>query len=142
MQRNRSRPAILATAVAAFALATMPALAQQLRQPPPPLQPPASPTQDAAPRIVQPATAPSLPSSPSQRAATAPIKATTGDKEPSQPASAKQAQAGDEPQAVDANGRPVRGMVKVAPNRVRDTATGRYYWVSPAGRLLPDSGND
>lgn len=141
MQGNRSRSAILAAA--AFALAAAPALAQQLRQPPPPLQPPASPTQDASPRIPQPSAAPALRNDPSQRAVKAPIRAAaTDDDASSQPATAKQPQADGERQVLDAEGRPVRGMVKVAPNRVRNTTTGRYYWVSPAGRLLPDSGND
>lgn len=141
MQRNRNRNRSASAVVVAFALVAAPALAQQLRQPPPPLPPPALPAQDASPRIVQPSAAPALPDHPSQRPANAPIRATAGDEKP-QTAAAKQAQDDDDRQVIDASGRPVRGMVKVAPNRVRDTATGRYYWVSPAGRLLPDSGND
>ena len=35
---------------------------------------------------------------------------------------------------IDAQGRPVRGALQVAPNRIYDPATGRYHWTVPAGQ--------
>lgn len=36
----------------------------------------------------------------------------------------------------DASGRPLSGMLRVAPNRAFDPATGRYYRTTSAGKLL------
>src|SRR3546814_4698728 len=36
----------------------------------------------------------------------------------------------------DASGRPLSGMLRVAPNRAFDPATGRYYRTTSAGRIL------
>jgi hypothetical protein len=33
---------------------------------------------------------------------------------------------------LDATGKPVAGTIQVAPNRVYDPATGRYYWTTPS----------
>jgi hypothetical protein len=139
MQRNRLRNPRRATAIAgiALALATAPVAAQHLRQPPPPLPPPPAPTQDEAPQIGQPDPAPVVPANPAQRPpTTAPIPSQGPARQvPSEPEKTEPA---SKP-VLDSAGRPVRGMVQVAPNRVRDTATGRYYWLSPEGRLLPEA---
>jgi hypothetical protein len=141
MQRTRHRNPRRAAVLAGIALAMLiaPAAAQQLNQPPPPLPPPASPTQDTAPQIGQPDPAPVVPANPAQRpATTAPIPSKGPAREvPAEPGKVEPA---TKP-VLDSARRPVRGMVKVAPNRVRDTATGRYYWLSPEGRLLPEADN-
>ncbi len=38
---------------------------------------------------------------------------------------------------LDATGKPVHGTVRVAPDRVYDPATGRYYWTRPVPEPLP-----
>jgi hypothetical protein len=35
---------------------------------------------------------------------------------------------------LDANGKPVNGMIQIAPNRVYDPATGRYHWTETSGQ--------
>ena len=35
---------------------------------------------------------------------------------------------------LDSTGKPVSGMIQVAPNRVYDTATGRYHWTESDGQ--------
>lgn len=35
---------------------------------------------------------------------------------------------------LDASGKPVNGLIQVAPNRVMDPATGRYHWTKGSGQ--------
>jgi hypothetical protein len=120
----------------AFVMA--PARSQQL-QPPPPLAKPAQPSpkgvgpQLQKPQAMQPV---KVPDSPGQRPqSSSPIP----DAGPAKPVAVEPARPASQPtrpprqptQALDATGRPVRGLIQVSPSRAYDPATGRYYWTTP-----------
>ena len=81
--------------------------------------------------------APSLPSDPAQRPASAapvpdkgPANALPLMKKPVQPLPAVPTPA----KVIDAQGKPVRGALQVAPDRIYNPATGRYHWTTPSGQ--------
>lgn len=139
MTRIAPRIAPLAAALV-LASAAAPAIAQQLRAPEPPViratprERPA-PARIDAPRTTQP---PVVASDPRQRPQdSAPIPETgPATKLPTQAPRRDPDPAASERPLRDASGRPVGGMVRVAPNRVYDPASGRYYWTTPGGQLI------
>jgi hypothetical protein len=117
--------------------AAVPLSAQQLLQPttPPPVNTPAQPI-GIGPQLKQAQAAPTVPADIEQRAVTAePIKskgpadeAEPGFKPPVAIGAAKKPVG-----VIDALGRPLSGAVQVAPNRIYDPGSGRYYHTVPAG---------
>lgn len=115
--------------------AALPALSQQLQQPTVPAAKPATPPSDSSigPKLdqAQPVQTPKVASDPNQRPqAPAAIPSKGPAREvPTESGSRKQPA-----NVLDANGKPVNGMIQVAPNRVYDTATGRYHWTETSGQ--------
>ena len=114
--------------------------AQQLAQPPaaPTLTLPSETTLGTSngSQLRQAVAAPSVLSDPAQRAGSTarvaekgPSNAPPMPKEPPQPLPA----APRPVLVVDAQGRPVRGALQVAPNRIYDPGTGRYHQTTPIG---------
>ncbi len=120
-------------AIASFLLMLMAPLSAQSLRPPV-----AAPTQPAGigPQLKQTPSAPTVPADIGQRAPSAgPIKS-TGPADEAKPVltSPPAVGAAKKPVAViDALGRPVSGAVQVAPNRIYDPGSGRYYRTVPAG---------
>ena len=116
--------------------ASAPAVSQRLQQPAVPAAKPAPAQAGAGPQLKQsrPMQAPRVPADPGQRPQSSnPIPGTGPAKQV--PAGQAAATAGKSPANVlDANGRPVNGMVQVAPNRVYDPTTGRYHWTRMEGQ--------
>ncbi len=123
---------------ALIGLAALPALAQQLQQPTVPAAKPATPPSNSGigPTLkqAQPASAPKVASDPNQRPqAPAAIPSTGPAREVSTESKAPSAR--KQPSNVlDTNGKPVNGMIQIAPNRVYDPATGRYHWTETSGQ--------
>lgn len=119
-------------------LAALPALAQQLQQPTVPIVKPATPpgNNGIGPPLkqAQPTSAPKVANDPGQRPqAPAAIPSTGPAREV--PTESKGPAARKQPaNVVDANGKPVNGMIQIAPNRVYDPATGRYHWTETLGQ--------
>jgi hypothetical protein len=117
-------------------LAALPASSQQLQQPVVPTAKPATPPSNTGvgPALNQPqsAPAPKVASDPNQRPQAPTAVPSTG---PARevPTQSKAAAARKQPAVLDANGKPINGMIQVAPNRVVDPATGRYHWTEPSG---------
>ena len=114
----------------ALVLATGPAWSQQIRQPEPwGVQP--------APRPVQPQV---IPANPGQRPRpTSPVPSEGPAKLLPVPPPQVRTVPDPEPlptRVFDASGRPLSGMLRVAPNRAFDPATGRYYRTTTAGKIL------
>ncbi|MGH8025215.1 MAG: hypothetical protein ACREO0_00670 [Pseudoxanthomonas sp.] len=136
----KSTPLVFA---ALIGLAALPALSQQLQQPTVPTAKPATPPSNSdvvGPSLkqAQPTQAPKVASDPNQRPqAPAAIPSTGPAREmPTEPAARKQPA-----NVLDANGKPVNGMIQIAPNRVYDPATRRYHWTETSGqqqKLLDD----
>lgn len=120
---------------------TAPVFSQQLQQPA--VQPTTKPaTRDTGigPQLKQePATAaPQVPANPGQRPqSTSPISSTgPANETPAARPTRQQAPAnplGPVVQVIDPAGVPLNGYIQVAPNRVYDPVTNRYYWTTPAG---------
>jgi len=123
---------------ALIGIAAVPALAQQLQQPSVPTTKPVTPPSNSGigPKLdqAQPVQVPKVASDPNQRPqaptaipSTGPAREVpTGAAAPSvrkQPAS-----------LLDANGKPVDGLIQVAPNRVYDPATGKHRWTEGSGQ--------
>ncbi|HEX7801350.1 MAG TPA: hypothetical protein VF471_01130 [Pseudoxanthomonas sp.] len=123
---------------ALIGLAALPVLAQQLQQPTVPAIKPATPPSDSGigPTLkqAQPTSTPKVASDPNQRPqAPAAIPSTGPAREV--PTESRASPARKQPTNVlDANGKPVNGMIQVAPNRVYDPATGRYHWTETSGQ--------
>jgi hypothetical protein len=119
----------------ALALATGQAWSQQVRQPEPwGVQPAPRPMQ---PQVERPQV---IPANPGQRPqSTSPVQSEGPAKLlPVQP---PQVRTVPDPEHLptrvfDASGRPLSGMLRVAPNRALDPATGRYYRTTSAGKIL------
>jgi hypothetical protein len=126
----------LAMAGATLAFAISPASSQQLQQQTPLATPPAQPI-GTGPRLDQAqATKPAeIPSSLDQRPqSSSPIQSVGPAKQPpGQPAtsSSELARPVEPTKLLDATGRRADGMIRVAPNRVYDPVTKRYYWTTP-----------
>ena len=123
---------------ASLAIATMPVAAQQLQQPTVPATKPVTPPANSGvgPQLQQkPATAPTVLNDPSQRQpASSPIPSAGPAKDAPSGPDARTLQKGRPASVLDANGRPVNGMLQVAPNRVYDPVSGRYHWTDTSGQ--------
>lgn len=123
---------------ALIGVAALPALAQQLQQPTVPAAKPATPPSNSGigPPLeqAQPTPALKVASDPNQRPqAPAAIPSTGPAREV--PTESKAPAARRQPTNVlDANGKPVNGMIQIAPNRVYDPVTGRYHWTETSGQ--------
>jgi hypothetical protein len=112
-----------------------PAIAQQLLQPIVPANKPVPTQAGAGPQLkqAQPAQVPKVATDPNQRPqSSSPIPSTGPAKEvpAEQTAPARKSPAS----VLDSAGKPVNGMIQVAPNRVYDPATGRYHWTESDGQ--------
>jgi hypothetical protein len=117
-------------------VAAMPAIAQQLLQPNVPTNKPAPTQTEVGPQLkqAQPAQVPKVASDPSQRPQSSDPIPSTG---PAKQVPADQtapAQRKNPASVLDSAGKPVNGLIQVAPNRVYDPATGRYHWTELEGR--------
>ncbi|MET0655257.1 MAG: hypothetical protein ABWY94_06775 [Pseudoxanthomonas sp.] len=120
-------------------VAALPALSQQLLQPAVPTTKPVAPPGNSGvgPQLdqPQPVQSPSRVRDPELRPSTANAIPSTGPAQevPTGPASPSQKL--KKPASVlDANGKPVDGLIQVAPNRVYDPATGKYRWTETSGQ--------
>ena len=121
---------------ALLSIASVPALAQQLQQPTVPTTKPVTPPSNSGigPKLdqAQPVQVPKVASNPNQRPqAPAAIPSTGPSREVPTGTSAPSAR--KPANLLDANGKPVNGMIQIAPNRVYDPATGRYHWTEASG---------
>lgn len=130
MKRILLGPAILICTAAA------PAISQQLRQPTVAANKPVPTQTGVGPQLeqAQPVQVPRVATDPGQRPpSSSPIPGTGPAKQvpAEQTAPARQ----KNPASVfDAAGKPVDGMIQIAPNRVYDPATGRYHWTRMDGQ--------
>jgi hypothetical protein len=129
----------LAMAGLLLAVASAPA-SSQLGQPTPPVVTPKPQDTGMGPRLnnTQATKSVEIPSDLNQRPQSSSPIPSTG---PANEALAKPAGAAFDPatsnqrrRVLDAAGRPVEGTIRVAPNRVYDPATGRYYRTTPPGQ--------
>jgi hypothetical protein len=123
---------------ALLGLVALPALSQQLQQPTVPTTKPVTPPSNSGvgPKLnqAQPVQVPKVASDPNQRPQAPAAVPSTG---PARgvPTESKGPAARKQPANVlDANGKPVNGMIQVAPNRVYDPATGRYHWTESSSQ--------
>ena len=123
--------------VALMCVAAAPAVSQQLQQPTvPTTKPVPAPTQTGVgPQLkqVQPTQVPKVATDPNQRPQSSSPIPSAG---PAKQVPAEQtAPARKNPANVlDSAGKPVNGMIQVAPNRVYDPATGLYHWTQTEGQ--------
>ena len=74
-------------------------------------------------------------SDPSQRPLSAsPVRSTGPAQGVPNGADARTLQKGRPASVLDASGKPVNGMIQVAPNRVYDPNSGRYHWTDTSGQ--------
>ena len=137
---QRIIPSALVGAALAFAItfAIAPASSQQLQQPT--TLTPAPVVHGVGPQLHNPQDnkPPAIPSTPEQRPqSSSPI----ADQGPAKQLPKTPANSQTDPvqpirpnRVLDATGKPVSGTIPVAPNRVYDPATGRYYWTTPSGQ--------
>ncbi len=123
---------------ALIGLIALPALSQQLQQPVVPTTKPVTPPSNSGigPKLdqAQPAQVPRVANDPNQRPQAPTAIPSTG---PARevPTESKSPATRKRPASVlDANGRPINGMIQIAPNRVYDPATGRYHWTETSGQ--------
>lgn len=112
-----------------------PAIAQQLLQPAIPANKPVPTQTGTGPQLkqAQPAQVPKVATDPNQRPqSSSPIPSAGPAKQvpAEQTARARKTPAN----LLDSAGKPVNGMIQVAPNRVYDPATGRYHWTELDGQ--------
>ena len=116
--------------------ASVPAISQQLLQPAVPASKPVPTQTGVGPQLeqAQPMPIPRIATDPSQRPQSSnPIPGAGPAKQV--PAGQAAHAAGKPPASVlDATGKPVSGMVQIAPNRVYDPATGLYHWTRMEGQ--------
>ena len=116
--------------------ATTPAIAQQLLQPSVPANKPATTQAGVGPQLkqAQPAQVPKVATDPNQRPqSSSPIPSTGPAKQVSAEQTAPALQ--KSPASVlDSAGKPVNGMIQIAPNRVYDPVTGSYHWTRTEGQ--------
>lgn len=116
--------------------AAMPAISQQLLQPIVPANKPAPAQTGVGPQLkqAQPPQVPKVASDPSQRPQSSDPIPSTG---PAKQVPAEQtapALQKNPASVLDSAGKPVSGMVQIAPNRVYDPATGLYHWTRTDGQ--------
>ncbi|MEO8365567.1 MAG: hypothetical protein ABI538_05105 [Pseudoxanthomonas sp.] len=126
-------PVVLAILVG---VATVPAIAQQLQQPIAPANKPVPTQRRMGPelQLAQPAQVSKLATDPSQRPQSSSPIPSAG---PAKQVPAEQtALVGQKNRAsvFDSAGKPVNGMIQIAPNRVYDTTTGLYHWTRTEGQ--------
>lgn len=131
------KPIPLALA-ALIGFAALPALAQQLQQPTVPTTKPVTPPSNSGigPKLdqAQPVQTPKVASDPGQRPQ-APTAVPSKGPAREVPTESTPAKTRKQPANVlDANGKPVNGMIQIAPNRVYDPVTGRYHWTETSGQ--------
>lgn len=120
---------------ALIGIAAVPALAQQLQQPTVPTTKPVTPPSNSGigPKLdqAQPVQVPKVASNPNQRPQAPTAIPSTGPARevPTAPAAQKKPA-----KVLDANGKPIDGLIQVAPNRVYDPATGKYRWTEGSGQ--------
>ncbi|RYG14194.1 MAG: classical arabinogalactan protein 4 [Burkholderiales bacterium] len=123
---------------ASLAAVMAPLAAQQLQQPTVPTTRPVTPPANSGvgPQLQQTqAPPPAVLSDPAQRQpASSPVPSTGPAQDVPTGPDARTLQKGRPASVLDSNGRPVNGMLQVAPNRVYDPATGRYHWTDTAGQ--------
>ncbi len=123
---------------ASLAIATLPLAAQQLQQPTVPTTKPVTPptSSGVGPQLQQKqAPQPAVLSDPAQRQpAASPISSTGPAKDVPTGPDARTLQKGRPASVLDASGKPVNGMIQVAPNRVYDPVSGRYHWTDTNGQ--------
>lgn len=124
--------------VASLAIVTLPLAAQQLQQPTVPTTKPVTPPANSGvgPQLQQKQTPPpAVLSDPAQRQpAASPIPSTGPAKDAPTGPDARTLQQGRPASVLDASGKPVNGMIQVAPNRVYDPVSGRYHWTDTSGQ--------
>ncbi|MGH8063256.1 MAG: hypothetical protein ACREO7_14720 [Pseudoxanthomonas sp.] len=112
-----------------------PAISQQLQQPTVTDNKPVPTQTGVGPQLkqAQPAQAPKLATDPGQRSQSSSPIPSAG---PAKQVLAEQTARARKPPATvhDSAGKPVNGMIQVAPNRVYDPATGRYHWTESDGQ--------
>ena len=123
---------------ASLAIAMAPLAAQQLQQPTVPTTKPVTPPANSGvgPQLQQKqASPPAVLSDPAQRQPTnSPIPSTGPAKDAPTGPDARTLQKGRPASVLDASGRPINGMIQVAPNRVYDPVSGRYHWTDTSGQ--------
>jgi hypothetical protein len=134
---------VLSVLLAGAVCAWLPTAAAQLAQPPPATLSPPPGSGSRGPQLIQPPAPQSneIPSAPAQRPLLQQIPSTGPSSQPLvQPAAPPplgQVNPLGASKVLDATGKPVHGTVRVAPDRVYDPATGRYYWTRPAPEPVP-----
>lgn len=122
---------------ALIGIAAGPALAQQLQQPTVPTTKPVTPPGNSGigPKLdqAQPAQVPKVASDPNQRPQAPNAIPSTGPAREVPTGAAAPSTRKQPANLLDANGKPVNGMIQIAPNRVYDPATGRYRWTETSG---------
>ncbi len=112
--------------------------AQQLQQPSVPAAKPvvAPRNSGVGPQLQQvPMQPQAIASDPSQRPLSAsPVRSTGPAQGVPTGADARTLQKGRPASVLDASGKPVNGMIQVAPNRVYDPNSGRYHWTDTSGQ--------
>ncbi len=116
--------------------ASVPAISQQLLQPAVPANKPVPTQAGVGPQLeqAQSVQVPKVATDPGQRPpSSSPIPGTGPAKQvpAEQTAPARQKSPAS---VLDAAGKPVDGMIQIAPNRVYDPATGRYHWTRTEGQ--------
>ena len=120
---------------ALIGIVAVPALAQQLQQPTVPTTKPVMPPSNSGigPKLdqAQPVQTPKVASDPNQRPQAPTGIPSTGPAREVQTAPAAQKKPA---KVLDTNGKPVDGLIQVAPNRVYDPATDKYRWTEGSGQ--------
>lgn len=128
-------PLVLA---ALIGFAALPALSQELLQPTVPATKPVTPPSNSGigPQLkqAQPTQAPKVASDPNQRPQAPSAIPSTGPAREVPAESTAPARKKQPANVLDANGKPVNGMIQIAPNRVYDPATRRYHWTETSGQ--------
>ena len=116
--------------------ASVPAISQQLQQPAVPVDKPVPTQTGVGPQLrqAQPVQAPKLATDPNERPqSSSPIPSAGPAKQVPAEQTAPALQ--KSPASVlDSAGKPVNGMIQIAPNRVYDPTTGRYHWTRTEGQ--------
>ena len=123
---------------ALIGIAAVPALAQQLQQPTVPTTKPVTPPSNSGtgPKLdqAQPAQVPKVASDPNQRPQEPAAVPSTGPARELPTAAAAPGVRKKPAKVLDTNGKPVNGLIQIAPNRVYDPATGKYHWTERLGQ--------
>jgi hypothetical protein len=124
---------------ALICIAAVPSLAQQLQQPTVPTTKPVTPppsNSGVGPKLdqAQPAQVPRVASDPNQRPQAPDAIPSTGPAREVPTGAAAPGVRKKPAKVLDANGKPVNGLIQIAPNRVYDPATGKYHWTERLGQ--------